>query len=334
MIIRPSLSGSLGKNVIPPLDIEGMPTARLAYGLRKLRSAYTGPALRVRNGTTNVEADVYFYNNKEVTNNSMTSAGVTLQHFLGDGVAGYVPKWYNQSGNTSTQAGGGSWTGYDTDPDAVMTTGSRQPVLVVDGVNIRARKQAPGLKFETSGGWSAAGDYMQVNQYRLPNGNNDAHTLIWVGQLMSLANHCGIIGNLDNFNDGVELIFLSPSGFRYSVDAHDEDTGNGFVRDDRNTIVIGSYDYSRATGAGGDGTSHVVRVNGNQTTRDTYEDKHIGRSDRFRLGARRISNSPLDGTMAEIFVFESFVSLELQALLETNIAIYNNIDLTNFLPAY
>ena len=39
---------------------------------------------------------------------------------------------------------------------------------------------------------------------------------------------------------------------------------------DRN-ILIASYDYSRATGAGGDGKSQILRVNGTESTKDTYE---------------------------------------------------------------
>ena len=47
MIIRASLGGIASKNVPPPLDISGMPQSRLAYGIRKLRAAYTGAALRL-----------------------------------------------------------------------------------------------------------------------------------------------------------------------------------------------------------------------------------------------------------------------------------------------
>ena len=131
MILRPSLSGLSQRNVIPPLDISGMPTARLAYSLRKLRAAYTGYALRVRN-SSGTEADVEFYNGKEVTSESMTSEGSTLRDLCGTDTA-TVSKWYNQSGNSSTQAGGGSWTGYPTAPDAVQTTVSKQPVLMISG---------------------------------------------------------------------------------------------------------------------------------------------------------------------------------------------------------
>jgi len=318
MIIRPSFSGLFEKNVEPPLDISGMPTARIAYGLRKLRSAYTGAALRIRRSSDNTETDVNFYNGKEVTLNSTVDAGGTLRDFVGSDTA-YVTTWYNQSGNTSTQAGGGSWTGYPTAPNAVQTTTGRQPELISSGVVNNA------LKFVTAGGWTTYGDYFQVNQYRLPNSPDD-FTLVWVGQVFDYTNAGGIISNLDNFNDGVETLYLTDASFRLALDANDEDSAGGYAAD-ANMSMIASYDRARASAQGGDGKSQIVRINGNETTRDTNEDKHIGRSDRFRIGVRKISNSPLNGTCREVFVWESQLSDALQVELEKNMAVYNEINL-------
>ena len=316
MIIRPSLSGSLEKSVPPPLDIDGMPSPRLAYSLRKLRSGYTGAALRVRRGSDNTEADVYFYNQKEVTLNSMTSSGDTLQVFIG-GETAFVTKWYNQSAET-------------TKPDAVQTTTGRQPELISSGTFNN------GIKFVTTGGFSAYGDYFQVNSYRLPN-TDDNHTLLWMGRIFAFSTGggavVGLITNLDNFNDGAEMIAgingtATNGDFRLAVDSHDEDSSSHYPAN-KNTICIGSYDRTRSTAQGGAGTSQIVRVNGNQTTKNTNEDKHVGRTDRFRIGCRKISNNPLNGSCKEVMVWESFVSLALQEILEKNIAIYHNTDLTN-----
>jgi len=318
MIIRPSMSGLYQRNVIPPLDISGMPTARLAYSLRKLRAAYTGAALRVRNSSGS-EADVYFYNDKEVTSESMTSAGSTLRDFCGTDAAS-VPTWYNQSGNTSTQPGGGSWNGYPTAPNAGNTVASNQPLLMISGI-----KSRNALKFVTVGGWAVAGDYFLVNQYRLPNSPDD-FTLVWAGQVFDFTNAGGIISNLDNFNDGVETLYLTDASFRLALDAHDEDSATGYPTN-KNMMMIASYDIDRASALGGDGKSQVLRINGNETTMDTYEDKHIGRSDRFRIGVRKQTNSPLNGTCREVFCWESQLSAALQAELEKNMAVYNEIDL-------
>jgi hypothetical protein len=318
MIIRPSLSGLFQRNVIPPLDISGMPTARLAYSLRKLRAAYTGYALRVRN-SSGTEADVEFYNDKEVTSESMTSAGSTLRDFAGGGDV-TVPKWYNQSGNTSTQAGGGSWSGYATAPDAVQTTSGRQPLLMVSGA-----KTKNALKFETVGGHYAYGDYFQVNNYRLPNSPDD-FTLVWAGQIFSFSGGAGLLVDLDNFNDGVELTGNTSVAYNVSVDSHDLASAASQPTD-TNMVVIGSYDRSRASAQGGDGNSQILRVNGTETTKDTNEDKHIGNRNRFRIGARKDNKNPIDGTCREAFVWESQLSAALQVALEKNMAVYNEIDL-------
>ena len=324
MIIRPSMSGIFEKHVETPLDISGMPTARLAYGLRLLRAAYTGAAIRVRRDSDSTEADVYFYNQKEVTLNSLTSAGSTLRDFVGSNSA-FVTKWYNQSGNTSTQQGGGSWSGYPTAPDAVQTTTSRQPELISSGVFNR------GLKCVTSGGFSASGDYLQVNQYRLPN-TDDNFSLVMACEVFSFTGAGGLITNLDNFNDGVEMIYLSGGSYRLAVDAFDEDSASGYPTYTR-TIVGSYYDRQRSTAAGGDGKSMILRVSGTETTRDVNEDKHIGRSDRFRIGCRRISNNPFNGIIREVYVFDSSAGTgeaalddDLKLALETNVAIYNEVN--------
>ena len=305
MIIRPSFSGLFEKNVEPPLDISGMPSARLAYGLRKLRSGYAGAALRIRRSSDDTETDVNFYNSKEVTLNSTVSAGGTLRDFVGSDTA-YVTTWYNQ-GDLATA------------PDATQTTTSKQPELISAGAFNK------GIKFVTAGGYTAAGDYFQVNSYRLPNSPDD-FTLVWVGQVFDYTDAGGIISNLDNYNDGAETLYLTDASFRLALDANDEDSAGGYAAD-ANMSMIASYDINRASALGGDGKSQIVRINGNETTRDTYEDKHIGRSDRFRIGVRKISNSPLNGTCREVFVWESQLSDALQVELEKNMAVYNEINL-------
>jgi len=324
MIIRPSLGGITRRNVPFPLDLSGMPTARLAYGLRKLRAAYTGAALRVRRDSDDTEADVYFGDRQEVGLNSLVSTGGTLRDFVGSNSA-FVTKWYNQSGNTSTQPGGGSFSGFPTAPDAVQTTTSRQPELISSGVFNR------GLKCVTSGGFSAAGDFLQVNQYRLPN-QDDNFSLVMACEVFDFTGAGGLITNLDNFNDGVEMIYLSGGSYRLAVDSFDEDSASGNPTHTR-TIVGSYYDRQRSTAAGGDGKSMILRVSGTETTRDVNEDKHIGRSDRFRIGCRRISNNPFNGIIREVYVFDSSAGTgkaalddDLKLALERNVAIYNEVD--------
>jgi predicted RecA/RadA family phage recombinase len=77
----------------------GAPAHR-ASGLHKLRAAYTGPAVRVRRSSDNLEQDIGFNGNDLDT--------VALRNFTGTG-SGYIKTWYDQSGNvrhlTQTVAG-------------------------------------------------------------------------------------------------------------------------------------------------------------------------------------------------------------------------------------
>ena len=67
---------------------------KLAYSVRKLRTAYTGSCMRVRNGSS-VELDIGF----DASGNLDESALLT---HCGRGGDGFVVKWYDQSGNGGT----------------------------------------------------------------------------------------------------------------------------------------------------------------------------------------------------------------------------------------
>jgi len=81
----------------PSLLLDTYPNAAVAYSLRKLRTAYTGSAIRVRRSVDNAEQDIAFSGNDLDTASLLT--------FCGAG-NGFVTTWYDQSGNAnnSTQA--------------------------------------------------------------------------------------------------------------------------------------------------------------------------------------------------------------------------------------
>jgi hypothetical protein len=80
-----------------PLLLDLFPNASVAYSLRKLRTAYSGSAIRVRRSSDNTEQDIGF-----VGNNLDTASLLT---FCGAG-NGFVTTWYDQStnANNATQA--------------------------------------------------------------------------------------------------------------------------------------------------------------------------------------------------------------------------------------
>ena len=66
--------------------------AAAAYSVRKLSSTYTGAALRVRRVSDGTEQDIGFNSSNELDTDALTT-------FVNGG-AGFVSKWYDQSGGT------------------------------------------------------------------------------------------------------------------------------------------------------------------------------------------------------------------------------------------
>jgi head-tail adaptor len=85
------------------------PNAATAYSLRKLRTAYSGSAVRVRRSSDNTEQDIGFVSGQLDT--------TSLLAFCGAG-NGFVTTWYDQSGDAR---------------DAAQTTQANQPQIVSSG---------------------------------------------------------------------------------------------------------------------------------------------------------------------------------------------------------
>lgn len=90
--------------------LDTYPNAAAAYSLRKLRTAYTGSAIRVRRSSDNTEQDIGFTALGALDTSSLTT-------FCGSG-DGFVTTWYDQSGNAR---------------NATQTTASNQPQIVSSG---------------------------------------------------------------------------------------------------------------------------------------------------------------------------------------------------------
>jgi hypothetical protein len=95
---------------VTDLLLDLYPNAAAAYSLRKLRTAYTGDAIRVRRSSDNTEQDIGF-----VSGNLDETA---LTTFCGVG-NGFVTTWYDQSGNAR---------------NATNATAANQPQIVSTGV--------------------------------------------------------------------------------------------------------------------------------------------------------------------------------------------------------
>ncbi len=77
----------------PPLDLTGMPAAAAAYGLRKLRAGYSGPAIQASNAAGTVTQDIGFTALGDLDTTAL------LVFAAANGGNAYVRIWYDQSGN-------------------------------------------------------------------------------------------------------------------------------------------------------------------------------------------------------------------------------------------
>ena len=105
--------------------LDTYPNASAAFSLRKLRTAYTGSAIRVRRSSDNAEQDFGFVSNVLDTASLLTFCGVGN---------GFVTTWYDQSGN-----------GYN----ASTATALNQPQVVASGAVI-VENSKPSVKFDGS----------------------------------------------------------------------------------------------------------------------------------------------------------------------------------------
>jgi hypothetical protein len=98
--------------------------AAAAYSLRKLRSAYSGSAIRVRRASDNTEQDIGFNVFGELDT-------VSLASFC-SGTDGFVKTWYDQSGNAN---------------DATQTTTANQPKIYDSVTGVVTENGKPAFEF-------------------------------------------------------------------------------------------------------------------------------------------------------------------------------------------
>lgn len=100
-------------------------TASAAYSTRKLRTAYSGSAIRVRRSSDNTEQDIGFSGNELDTSALTTFVGAN---------DGFVVTWYDQSGNAR---------------DVTQATTANQPQIVASG-SVIVENTKPAIRFNGS----------------------------------------------------------------------------------------------------------------------------------------------------------------------------------------
>jgi hypothetical protein len=103
--------------------LDTYPNAAAAYSVRKLRSAYTGNAIRVRRSSDNAEQNIGFDGSGNLDTTALTS--------FCSGTNGFVTTWYDQSGNGV---------------NLTQTTAGNQPQIVSSGA-ILTQSGKPSMSF-------------------------------------------------------------------------------------------------------------------------------------------------------------------------------------------
>jgi hypothetical protein len=118
--------GLIGSQQVSDFLLDLYPNAAAAYSLRKLRTAYTGSAIRVRR-TDLQESDIGFTSLGELDTTALLA-------FTGTGALsnGFVTTWYDQSGNAR---------------NATQTTALNQPQIVSSG-SVLVKNGKPTAQFD------------------------------------------------------------------------------------------------------------------------------------------------------------------------------------------
>jgi len=169
--------------------LDTYPNAAVAYSLRKLRTLYTGNAIRVRRSSDNTETDIGF-SGANLDTSSLTS-------FCGSG-NGFVTTWYDQSGNGN---------------NATQSTAANQPQIVSAG-SVILKNSKPSVNFDGSNDFFSLSSSIATSTnysffsaaYNESNANGDTYMSGGSGSAQFIADLSGATGNIFIIKTFVALI--------------------------------------------------------------------------------------------------------------------------------
>ena len=140
------VSLKMERTLVPNLLLDDYSGAAAAYSVRKLRAAYTGDAMRIREDSGNTETDIGFDSNGDLDTAAIAS------HCGANN--GYVVTWYDQSGNGNdmTQSTAGSQPRIY-DGTAVELENGKPVLRVTSSLNTGVAHMTSTLNCVTSNGW-------------------------------------------------------------------------------------------------------------------------------------------------------------------------------------
>jgi hypothetical protein len=258
------------------------PNAAAAYSVRKLRTAYTGSAIRVRRSSDNAEQNIGFTSAFGLDTTSLSS--------FCSGTNGFVTTWYDQSGNGL---------------NVTQTTAANQPQIVSAGsvvtVNTKAAFSFDGINDFLNGGDILKAGSNPMTTFSVVKFNNTSNQSIYAKSLLgSAAGRYALLQEGQMFsltsvgNAGSGTMYTGQNLF--NVEIIPSSTNKIY----RNNIQIASASVSASIG-------------------DSIFDFEIGGYNNTSGGAS--NNLPLNGNTQEIIIYFSNQSSNLSAI-NTNINTY------------
>jgi hypothetical protein len=257
--------------------LDGISNVAAAYSLRQLRSAYSGPAVRVRRSSDSTEQDIGF-----VAGEFDSSA---FSSFVGGGT-GYVKTWYDQSGHAR---------------DAAQATTGSQPQIVLSAVNSK-----PAIRFSrTNTTGLRTGDG--------PFGQDSAISVIATYKLSSLL--AGSYNFIANCGNGATIIgssfeLVHTDGAATPTFGIYQSTATSRIS---TASSSGTTNYNIASGKWSSGNGCLAYRNGNAATASASLSGSINAGTiPLGLGVRGAGTitavDALDGDIAEIIILSAAVS--------------------------
>jgi hypothetical protein len=276
------------------------PSAAAAYSLRKLRTAYTGSAIRVRRASDNTEQNIGFSSTGALDTSSLTS--------FCSGTNGFVTTWYDQSGNGR---------------DATQTTAANQPQIVSSG-SVILENAKPCLKFDGSDDTLRMTGTMPLIE----------RSFSFVGKQNVTQQDAGIIsfrpiGGLNDFRSPDTFCFTTTNSNvtpkrAYTIEGSTSGS-YGLQKNGTGSNVL-QYALYMETKTSGEGKLYENGVL--QVTDSSFTEFNSENTQAFNLGARNFTNTTIsnffNGQFQE-FIYWSVNNISNRTGIESNINTFYSI---------
>jgi hypothetical protein len=261
--------------------------AAAAYSLRKVRTAYSGSAIRVRRSNDNTEQDIGFTSSGDLD----TAA---LKTFVGAGNSGFVTVWYDQSGNAR---------------NATQATAANQPRIINAGI-LERKNDLPTVFFD------GANDRLITTAFSYNDGNYTA---------FACSNQVDTTSRIMLSHDSIATGRRAPLYIRFNGPPQTLANTTGtttFITDNGNSISVNqTYIFSAVKRS----NNTEIYVNGNTNGSTSLSANSVNFSQSLKIGAQ-FSNgtSHYNGYIHEIILYGSDKSTD-RTGIETNINSYYGI---------